>query len=114
MYPEIQRAFQKEDWATYDRLKPAYQALVDTLDPTFIGPTWQVNEDGSFKLPNEKRTLGWQVIDWCLKWLDSPKGGGELELTLEQVRFLLWWYAIDDDGRYAYRAGVLQRLKGWG
>jgi hypothetical protein len=35
-------------------------------------------------------------------------------LTLEQLRFLLWWYAIDESGRFVYQSGVLQRLKGWG
>lgn len=27
---------------------------------------------------------------------------------------MLWWYAVDDTGRFIYRKGVLQRLKGWG
>jgi phage terminase large subunit-like protein len=30
------------------------------------------------------------------------------------MRFILWWYAIDARGRFIYREGVLQRLKGWG
>jgi phage terminase large subunit-like protein len=33
---------------------------------------------------------------------------------MEQLRFLLWWYAVDGQGRFVYRKGVLQRLKGWG
>lgn len=33
---------------------------------------------------------------------------------MEQLRFLLWWYAVDEQGRFVYRKGVLQRLKGWG
>lgn len=27
---------------------------------------------------------------------------------------MLWWYAVDQAGRFVYRKGVLQRLKGWG
>ena len=34
--------------------------------------------------------------------------------TAEQARFVLWWYAIDKHGRFVYREGLLQRLKGWG
>jgi phage terminase large subunit-like protein len=34
--------------------------------------------------------------------------------TLEQARFTLWWYAVDADGNYTYREGMLRRLKGWG
>ena len=33
--------------------------------------------------------------------------------TNEQKRFILWWYAIDADGKFVFREGVLQRLKGW-
>lgn len=34
--------------------------------------------------------------------------------TGEQLRFVLHWFALDDDLRFVYRDGVLQRLKGWG
>jgi hypothetical protein len=27
---------------------------------------------------------------------------------------VLWWYAVDATGRFVYRKGVIQRLKGWG
>jgi hypothetical protein len=44
--------------------------------------------------------------------------GGEDDETFiptdEQARFLLWWYAVDDNGRFSYRNGVLRRMKGWG
>jgi hypothetical protein len=30
------------------------------------------------------------------------------------MRFILWWYAVDEFGRFVYRKGVLQRMKGWG
>jgi phage terminase large subunit-like protein len=80
-----------------------------------IGPTWRKLKDGSWYLPN--KTLGWQLINWMAKYLNQPNGpnAGEPFLpTLEQARFLLWWYAVDDKGRFAYRKGVLRRLKGWG
>lgn len=34
--------------------------------------------------------------------------------TKEQKRFILWWYAIDAQGKFIYRDGVLGRIKGWG
>jgi len=34
--------------------------------------------------------------------------------TDEQERFVKWWYAVDERGRFVYRDGVFQRLKGHG
>src|SRR5699024_12128674 len=33
---------------------------------------------------------------------------------MEQLRFILWYYALNEDGEFIYRRAVLQRLKGWG
>ncbi|MEV1109945.1 terminase [Micromonospora sp. NPDC049751] len=84
---------------------------IEALEPTYIGPTWQRNPDGSWHLP--ERTLGWQIAGWCAEWLLS-KEGGPWRFTNEQLRFLLWWYAVDEHGVFIYRKGVLQRMKGWG
>lgn len=85
---------------------------IDALEPTYLGPTWQKNADGTWKLP--ERTLGWQILEWCAKYLNNFDGTPNLRLTMEQARFILWWYAVDADGRFLYSRGVLQRLKGWG
>lgn len=84
---------------------------LEALAPEFHGPTWQKDAFGRWKLP--KHTLGWQIAGWCSEYLNG-EGGGPWKFTKEQLRFLLWWYAIDDDGEFIYRTGVLQRLKGWG
>ncbi|MFE7124041.1 terminase [Streptomyces sp. NPDC057617] len=84
---------------------------IEALEPTFLGPTWLKNPDDSWKLP--KHTLGWQIAGWCAEYLEAEHGG-PWRFTSEQLRFVLWWYAIDDNGRFVYRKGVLQRLKGWG
>lgn len=76
-----------------------------------MGPTWQRDGDGWY-LP--KHTLGWQIAGWCSEWLQNDEGDGPWQFTLEQLRWLLWWYAVDETGRFIYRKGVLQRLKGWG
>lgn len=75
-----------------------------------IGPTWQV-KDGRWVLP--QLSLGMECLVWC--YVNLQHGPGEpWKFTPEQARFLMHWYAIDDSGRFLYRDGVLQRLKGWG
>jgi len=79
-------------------------------EPVKIGPTWQRDEEGDWLLP--ENTLGWEIVGWCSKWLRNE--GGPWQFTLEQLRFILWLYAIDETGKFLYREAVLQRLKGWG
>jgi phage terminase large subunit-like protein len=103
--------------------------------PHVIGPTWQKTVDGGWYLP--EKSLGWGILQWLLKYVNSPGGGDDepedrlkflIELsesgsltrsnafvpTDEQMRFILWWYAVDQQGKYVYREGVLRRLKGAG
>lgn len=84
---------------------------IDALEPILLGPTWRKHLDGSWVLP--EHTLGWQIAGWCAEYLRNDQGG-PWKFTPEQLRFILWWYAVDGDGRFVYRKGVLQRLKGWG
>lgn len=87
-----------------DKLLPAPSHIV--------GPTWRRYKDGGFWLP--EKSLGWGIINWLATFVNSPAGGGPFMPTLEQARFLVWWYAVDDKGQFIYRAGVLRRMKGWG
>ncbi len=83
--------------------------------PWVIGPTWQRGEDGKYILP--EYSLGWGVINWLYEYVLTPGGpdaGQPFMPTLEQARFLVWWYAVDENGRWLYRSGTLRRLKGWG
>lgn len=82
-----------------------------TYTPVAIGPTWTRGDDGKYVLP--KHTLGWAVLAWTAQWLQH-EDGRPWRFTSEQARFILWWYAVDERGRFVYRDGVLQRLKGWG
>ncbi|WP_327587925.1 terminase large subunit [Nonomuraea sp. NBC_00507] len=45
---------------------------------------------------------------------DGPDAGEPWRFTREQQRFLLWLYAIDDEGRWLYSTAALRRAKGWG
>ncbi|MFF4510601.1 terminase [Streptomyces mirabilis] len=84
---------------------------IDLLEPTFIGPTWAKDSFGRWVLPG--KTLGWQIAGWCSEFLLSEEGG-PWKFTREQLRFVLHWYAVDENGRFINRKGVLQRMKGWG
>ena len=83
--------------------------------PVIVGPTWQRDAAGLFVMP--ERTLGWHVLDWTGNYLlqpDGPDAGDPWRFTPEQARWVLWWYAVDEAGRFLYRSGVLRRMKGWG
>lgn len=72
---------------------------------------------GPDQFPPDNRTLGWDILNWQYDYLlqpDGPDAGQPWVYTNEQLKFMLWWYAIDDHGRFTYRRGVLRRMKGWG
>lgn len=83
------------------------------VEPAKIGPTWQRDEthESGWYLP--KRSLGWHAAQWVNEYLQH-ESDKPWEYTPEQLRFLLWWFAVDEADRFLYRDGVLQRLKGWG
>lgn len=90
------------------------EQLLVRYAPVHYGPTWERGADGRFVLP--ERTLGWGIAGWCSDFLE-PLGEGQevFRFTLEQLRIILWWYAVDEEGRFVYRRrGTLQRIKGWG
>ena len=101
--------------------------------PHIVGPSWRRTVDGDWFLPD--KTLGWGVLAWMSEYVNTPGGHDDpnrLKMLIdmseagikvsenmflptdEQVRLLLWWYAVDDTGQYVYREGVIRRLKGWG
>jgi hypothetical protein len=70
---------------------------------------------GGWYLP--ERSLGWGVLNWWAEYVKTPGGenaGEPFMPTLEQARWVLWWYAVDETGKYAYRNGVFRRMKGHG
>jgi len=77
-----------------------------------MGPTWQRRVDGTFHLP--EHSLGYDILYWLYQNVNSPDGSGPFRPTKGQARFIVWWYAGDDEGKFVYRDGVLRRLKGWG
>ena len=62
-------------------------------------------------------TLGWEAVHWASKYLKQPDGektGQRWEFIESQVRFILWWYALDERGRWLYYHGVRRYPKGAG
>lgn len=64
-------------------------------------------------------TLGHWAIWWAehgvpLIQPNGPNSGKPFRFTPGQKRFLLWWYAVDEDGRWLYSRGVRRLAKGSG
>lgn len=62
-------------------------------------------------------TLAWGAIQWAMENLRQPNGpraGQSWRPIDSQVRFLLWWYAVNEDGDWLYHHGVRRLAKGSG
>ena len=62
-------------------------------------------------------TLGWEAVKWASKFLRQPNGahaGERFKFVDSQIRFLLWWYAVDEGGEWLYHHGVRRLAKGSG
>jgi len=87
----------------------------EVVDRIVMGPSWTRDDDGRFILP--ERSLGWAAIDWAEEHIlqpDGPDAGDSWRFSKEQKRLILWWYAIDERGRFLFDRGMLRRMKGWG
>ena len=64
-----------------------------------------------------KYTLGYEALAWAAKYLRHPNGiraGKAWQFTREQARFVLWFYALDENGRWLFHHGVRRLAKGSG
>jgi hypothetical protein len=80
-------------------------------EPVKIGPTWDWSPKRGWLLP--EHSMGWEVLGWCGHWLRNNRGE-PWQFTPEQARFVLFFHAIDTDGRLLNRTAVYQRIKGHG
>lgn len=116
VYPKFDDSL--TDWALWER-EIDWEVVPFSMGPTWDrNPFWQGPRDPQgYILP--EYTLGWQVLDWIKANLladetDENNNPLPFDLTDEQKRFILWFYAVDESGRFLYREVVLQRLKGHG
>lgn len=49
-----------------------------------------------------------------LKHPNGPRAGQRWEFVESQIRFLLWWYAVDEDGNWLFHHAVRRLAKGSG
>lgn len=64
-----------------------------------------------------ERSLGYGVAKWIEANCAIPDGeraGLPFELTLDQLRFVVWFYAIDEAGRFLFRRALMVRPQKWG
>lgn len=62
-------------------------------------------------------TLGWEAANWASKFLRQPNGPGagqRFVFTTRQIRFLVHWFAVHEDGSWVYHHGVRRLSKGAG
>lgn len=62
-------------------------------------------------------TLGYEALAWAAKYLRHPNGlraGQRWQFTREQARFVLWFYAVDGDGRWLFDRADRRLAKGSG
>lgn len=64
-----------------------------------------------------KHSLGWEVLWWMSENLLQPNGphAGKAFIPTEgQARFVVWFYAVDEEGRWLYNRAVRRLAKGSG
>lgn len=64
-----------------------------------------------------KFTLGYEALAWAAKYLRHPNGlraGKAWQFTREQARYVLWFYALDENGRWLFHHGARRLAKGSG
>lgn len=70
-------------------------------------------------------TLGYEAAAWVEGNLSRERFGGLVQpngpharrpfhLTVRQLRFLVWWYSVSEDGRWLFNHGVRRLAKGSG
>lgn len=62
-------------------------------------------------------TLGWEAIRWAegiLVQPNGPRARQPFQFTRDQMRFLLWFYAMDHEGQWLFSHGVRRLAKGSG
>lgn len=62
-------------------------------------------------------TLGWEAIRFATRYFlhpNGPRAGLPWKFVDSQLKFLLHWYAVDEEGRWLYHHGVRRLSKGSG
>lgn len=87
---------------------------VDWLD---VAPVDRLVTMPPFPLDGSICTLGVGVVEWMRDNLvqpDGPTAGGPFRPSSDQIDFLLWFYALDEQARWLFNLGVRRQSKGKG
>lgn len=82
-----------------------------------IAPADRLDTLPPFPVDGSVLTLGPSVARWAESTLIQPNGprAGQLfRYTPRQLRYLFWWYAVDDEGRWLFQHGARRLAKGSG
>lgn len=82
-----------------------------------LAPVDRLDTLPPFPMDGSVLTLGPYAANWTSQWLRQPNGpnvGRAFEFTPRQLRFLFWWYAVDDDGEWLFNHGARRLAKGSG
>jgi hypothetical protein len=96
-------------------LLPGYR--VDAVTDGWWTLPWPEDQDEQRELV--RMSLGPALIDWSEGRSESPglihhQFGSPWRWTRMQRRFLVLWYALDAEGRFIYRSGIVRGAKGVG
>jgi phage terminase large subunit-like protein len=62
-------------------------------------------------------SLGWDILDWGHAHLAQPDGetaGRPWEWRRWQIRWVVWWYTVDAQGKFLFDRGQIVLIKGGG
>lgn len=94
------------------------QRLIDTPPPAGYYVDWSCGAWRSLPWPDKIEdvppSLGFGVIKWVEANLRHHISGKPWRYTKAQKRFIILWYAVNNDGTWKYRRGVIRRAKGVG
>lgn len=116
-------------WLPTERVSP--NDRLDTLPSADLRPDGSLNF-GWWREPGWV-TLGWHAMFWLegtyggmvgdgsrhdefegLRQPNGPRAGRPVRLTTRQRRFLMWWYSMDENGRWRFYHAVRRLSKGSG
>lgn len=89
-------------------------SLTSTVSGSLPSPRSRIS---TLPLGEPPLTIGFAVAEWMHEWLIQPNGPRAnlpFRLTLDQFRFVLWWYAVHPDGSWVFDHGVRRLAKGSG
>ena len=82
-----------------------------------VSPASRLDTLPPFPTDGSVLTLAPEIVRWAESVLIQPNGpraGKPFQFTPRQLRFLAWWYAVDEDGNWLFQHGVRRLPKGSG